>query len=159
MVLRVGANACQIVQHPKAMPSQHRSWPYARQHQQLRCVHSARRQHDLIDRVQLVRFTAVPYRDTGGTPGAQPHALDQRVRIHDQVGPPQHRVKKRARRRQAHAVSLVELVQSEAVLLNAVEIVIASMPGLNRRIGEGQRERVRVGQPLHVELAIDTMPG
>ncbi|HEY8586417.1 MAG TPA: hypothetical protein VIL60_06750 [Rhodanobacter sp.] len=73
-------------------------------------------------------------------------ALDQGARADVQVGALAHRLEICRGRGAARAVALGNLVQTEAVLARAVEVVVARVSRLGGRVDQGGRQRVVVAQ-------------
>src|SRR5262249_62172756 len=87
------------------------------------------------------------------------HACRARIRHAPEIGTPSSRLEIRGGRRRAHAVAGRGLVETRTLLGRAVEIVVARIAALLRRLAEGFRQRVAVTHVGDAERAARAMEG
>src|SRR5262245_57323272 len=81
----------------------------------------------------------------------------QRVCLHRQVGTAQGGFQKGAGRAAALTVFLRELIESEALLRRAIEVLVARKAKLHRGVEEGTGEWIDVARVRDIERAADTV--
>ena len=127
--------------------------PDAREHQQLRRHQRAGAQQDFARGLDLFRFACLPVFDADGAAPFHQHARGARIGDHLQVGPAQRGREVRLGRAEALAVLVGDLVQAHALLVRAVEVVVARKARLDRGLHEHRPEAVGRAQVHHVQRA------
>jgi hypothetical protein len=158
VVLQVGADAGHVGDHRDAVLAQVVGGAQPGQHQQLRRVDRARREDHLarLDPLGVVPAAAQLHAD--GAALLDQHAFDQRMRAHVQVFALTRGLQERRRAGAARAVALGHLVQPEAGLLLAVEVVVAREAGALGGIDQGFRQHVVMTQVGNAERTARAVP-
>ena len=123
--------------------------PDPRQHQDLRGVVGAGGEDDLALGVQLGELVAALDLHADGAPAVEQDPRAQRFGDHREVLArlPQRGAQVGHGGAATHSVALGELVVADAVLLGAIEVVVARVPGLLGGLEEGVHERMP-GAPI-----------
>ena len=124
MILQVLSDARQMVHRGDAVLLQGRRVADAGQHQELRRLERAGAQDHLAPRADLLRLVALPVFDADGALAVEQDARRVRLGLDAEVRPLAHEgMDVAARRAPALAVLLGHLIDAEAFLLGAVEVV------------------------------------
>ena len=146
VIAQVAPDARQVVRDSDAVLPQLFAVADAGEHEQLRRLQSPQGDDDLRFRLHGLNLRIQRKFDPCGTAIFQDHAPRPRPGDHLQVRPPQMRLQVGARRAPALAVFLRHLVGAHALLLRAVEVVVARKSRLLRGVDENPLERVAGAQ-------------
>jgi hypothetical protein len=141
MVLKVAADGGQIVDRAHIGASQQRGIADSGEHEQLRRVVGAGAQQDLALRPRVQRLAVALARDGDRARSLKEDPVRLRARAQLEVRATQRGVQVRAGRRAAPAVALRDLIPADAILLAAVEVVVAPQSRLDGGLDERGRDR------------------
>ena len=159
MILQVAADAGQVGVHGDALLLEFAARADARQHQQLRRLQRAGREYDFTPRAQRADLATLPHLDADRARAVEQDAQHLRVRLDRQVvAAADVRQQVRARCAPPFAVLLRDLVEADAFLLRAVEIVGERQAGLPRGFQVARMERVAGAQVAHPQRAVAAVP-
>ncbi len=108
------------------------------EHQQLRRVVGAATEDHLALGAQLLQLAELARLDPDRTLALEEHAVDVHVGHHGQVGPLTRRVQVGDRGAGAHAAALGHLIHANAILLGAVEVLVAGQASFDPGLDEGR---------------------
>ncbi len=155
MILQVAADLGQVGDHRDAVFAQVIGWPESGQHQQLRRVDRAAGDDHLagVDALGVMPAAAQLHADRAAA--IEQHAFDQGVRVYLQIPALAYRFQIGHCSRAARAVALGDLVQAEAGLPWAVEIVAAIKARAGSGVNKRRRQHVVMAQIGHAEWTAD----
>ncbi len=153
MILQALADARQMVHQRNAELCELVLRADARQQQKLRRVHRAAAQDDLACGVNGAWLAVLAERNAGRSLPVEQNSLGQRAGDDAKVGPVAHRVQVADRGGAALAVACGCLMVTDAILLRAVEVIIARVAEFNRALDEGFADRVMLRGVGHAERA------
>ena len=136
MVVEVLADPGQVGDDRDLESAQHRTGPHPGEHEQLRRVVGAAAEDDLAPGPELERLAEPCAADADGAATLDEHAVDLDVGLDGDVGTLRRGMQIGDRGAAAAAATLGDLVEAGAVLLGAVEVVVA---GESRPLGAGTR--------------------
>ena len=141
VILQIGADLVIVPDDADAETVKQSGRADARQLQELRRVDRAARQDQLAAGARRHRAAVLQILDADGTLPFEQDFRRQRVRLDADIGALHRGPQEGARRRHAAPVPGVQLVDADAFLRGAVEILIHRQPGFGRRLHElfGQR--------------------
>jgi hypothetical protein len=139
VILQIATHIGQVGDHFDGVLAQMIGRTEPGQHQQLRRVDGAGSEDHFTGFDSLHSVSTAPQLHAGRTAVVEQHAFDQRVRAHLQVGAMANGFQIGGGGRAACAIALGDLIQPEAGLLLAVEIVGARMAGARARLNQGCR--------------------
>lgn len=148
MVDQVAADFGRIVAHRDAERTQFVGGADARAHQQLRRVERARREDHLGARLQPLDRAAARKLHAARARAVEAHAQDRRVGDQMQVWPLAP-IQIRARHCAAFAAALRHLIEADALLFLAVEVVVQAKARLARGLDEARSHRIALAQVGH----------
>lgn len=157
VVDQIAADIRRVVLHGNAMFSQMRGRPDARAHQQLRRVERACREDHLGARLDALAAARAHDVDAGRAHAVEAHAqhggIGDQMQIRARLP-----IEIRARHRAALAAALRDLIEADAFLTRAVEVVVGGETRFERGLHEALRDRVALAQIGHAERAARAVP-
>ncbi len=157
MVDQVRADVRRVLHDRDPVPAQllRRADPGA--HQQLRRIERAGRQDHFRARVEHLDAPVARDSDAGRPLAVERDAQHRRIGDHMQVRPVA-AIDVRAGDAAARAVAVRDLVEADAFLCRAVEVVVQRIAGRVRGLDESFGERIAKAQIRHRERAVRAMP-
>ncbi len=131
--------------------------PDAREHQHLRRIDRTAADDDFARCGLMIGLAAHRIRHAAGTTAIEGDATDQRAGMNGEIRALFDRREVRGGRRTARAIALGDLIETDAVLLRAVEIAVHRQAVLMRGIDEHLRQRIGVTQVGHRERTFATV--
>jgi hypothetical protein len=164
MVLQVFPDARQFVQRCDAVPGKFVPRSYSRKKQQVRRPERPAAQHDLAPGLDQLVAALAPVAQARSPLAVEDDARRVRLGDHGQVRPLHRRMQIGRRRRTALAFArpvpeLGDLVEPGALLLGAVEIVVAADLGLGAGLDEGMADRTRFLLFADLQRTVAAMQG
>ncbi len=157
VVDQVLADFGRIVQDLDAMRSQMPGRPDAGAHQQLRRIERARREHDFGARGERLATAAAHHVHAARALAVEHHAQHRGIGDRMEIGALAI-VDISARNAATPAIALRDLIEADAFLIGAVEVVVRLVARFHRGLHETLRKRVPVAQVGHGERAAVAVP-
>ena len=136
VILQIPSHALQLMTQFNPVPGQFTARPDSRKHQQLRRIKRAAAENYFAPGTDLSQPLPAPIFDTGGMAALEQHTRDVRSAADSQVGPKRRGFEIGTRIATARAVLLINIVVAHAFLFTSVEIRVAPVARLHRRLDE-----------------------
>ena len=157
VILQIPSDALQLMTQFNPVPGQFTARSNSGKHQQLRRVKRAAAEYNFAPGTDLSQPLRAPIFDTGGTAALEQHTRDVRSAADSQVGPKRRGFEIGTRIATARAVLLINIVVAHAFLFTAVEVRVAPVARLHRRLDERRAQRVGIAALGNIKRTTPTM--